>query len=198
MVRLIRSFVFPGCFSYFLMVMPKQYDQARVKAAFDKWCQQICAAFEPHEPINIIGIRTRGETLAERLARAMACCGFSKIERGVLDITLYRDDLSEIGPRPLVRPSEMNLQLDGVPVLLVDDVLFTGRSVRAALDALTDFGRPSVIKLAVLVDRGGRELPIQADFVGLTLKNVPRDHRVNVLLSEDDGRDGIVVETKQS
>src|SRR5690606_6627713 len=102
-------------------------------------------------------------------------CGFSHIQRGVLDITLYRDDLSEIGPRPLVRPSELNLQLDGVPLLLVDDVLFTGRSVRAALDALTDFGRPSAIKLAVLIDRQGRELPIQADFVGLTLDDVPPD-----------------------
>jgi pyrimidine operon attenuation protein/uracil phosphoribosyltransferase len=188
------------CLSWAFLItsvaMSKLFDQARVKSAFDAWCRAICAAFPPHEPINIIGIRTRGETLAERLARAMASCGFSKIGRGVLDITLYRDDLSEIGPRPMVRPSEMNVQLDGVPVLLVDDVLFTGRSARAALDALTDYGRPSVIKLAVLVDRGGRELPIQADFVGLTLKDVPRDHRVNVQLCEDDGCDRIVVEPK--
>ncbi len=178
--------------------MAKTFDQPKVKAIFDDWCRRICAGFDCHGPINIIGIRTRGETLAERLARGLASCGYSKIGRGVLDITLYRDDLSEIGPRPLVRPSEMNLSLDGVPVLLVDDVLFTGRSVRAAMDALTDFGRPSVIKLAVLVDRGGRELPIQADFVGLTLADVPRDHRVNVQLCEDDGCDSISVEAKGS
>jgi pyrimidine operon attenuation protein/uracil phosphoribosyltransferase len=96
----------------------------------------------------------------------------------------------------MVRPTQINIAIDGIPLLLVDDVLFTGRSIRAALDALSDFGRPSAIELAVLVDRGGRELPIQADFVGLTLKNVPRDHRVNVRLKENDGRDEIVVEPK--
>ena len=92
----------------------------------------------------------------------------------MLDITLYRDDLSEIGPRPLVRPTQIDIDIDGMPLLLVDDVLFTGRIVRAALDALSDFGRPSAIRLAVLVDRGGRELPIQPDFVGLTLSRTCR------------------------
>src|SRR5690554_268572 len=119
------------------------YDQDDMKQACEAMVTAISAAFAPHKPLNIVGIRTRGETLAERISRALISLGFSKIERGVLDITLYRDDLSEIGPRPLVRPSELNLQIDGVPLLLVDDVLFTGRSVRAALDALTDFGRPS-------------------------------------------------------
>jgi pyrimidine operon attenuation protein/uracil phosphoribosyltransferase len=114
----------------------------------------------------------------------------------VLDITLYRDDLSEIGPRPLVRPTRIDIDIDNKPLLLVDDVLFTGRSVRAALDALSDFGRPSRIRLAVLVDRGGRELPIQADFVGVTLSDVPKDHRVNVRFSETDGRDEITVEPR--
>lgn len=175
--------------------MRTRYEQNDIKQACKAMVQAISAAFKPHESLNIVGIRTRGETLAERISRELTSLGFSRIERGVLDITLYRDDLSEIGPRPLVRPSELNLQIDGVPVLLVDDVLFTGRSVRAALDALTDFGRPSEIKLAVLVDRGGRELPIQADFVGLKLDDVPRNHRVNVQLCEDDGVDGIVVES---
>ena len=119
-------------------------------------------------PLNIVGIRTRGETLAERLDRdAARAAASTQIGRGVLDITLYRDDLSEIGPRPLVRPTQIDIDIDGMPLLLVDDVLFTGRSIRAALDALSDFGRPSAIRLAVLVDRGGRELPIQPDFVGL-------------------------------
>jgi pyrimidine operon attenuation protein/uracil phosphoribosyltransferase len=94
----------------------------------------------------------------------------------------------------MVRPTRIDADINGRPLLLVDDVLFTGRSVRAGLDALSDFGRPSVIRLAVVVDRGGRELPIQADFVGLTLKDVPLDHRVNVRLNEVDGRDEIVVE----
>ena len=116
--------------------------------------------------------------------------------RGVLDITLYRDDLSEIGPRPLVRPTQLDVDIDKTPLLLVDDVLFTGRSVRAGMDALSDFGRPGAIRLAVLVDRGGRELPIQPDFVGLTLTDVPADHEVKVRLRETDGVDEIVVEPR--
>src|SRR5205814_8027966 len=148
------------------------------------------------EALNIVGIRTRGEILAQRLAALLQTQGFSRIGRGVLDITLYRDDLSEIGPRPLVRPTQIDVDIDGVPLLLVDDVLFTGRSVRAALDALSDFGRPTAIRLAVLIDRGGRELPIQADFVGLTLQDVPPHYRVNVRLAENDGRDEIVVEPR--
>ena len=103
------------------------------------------------------------------------------------------DDLSEIGPRPMVRPTHIEIDLDANPLLLVDDVLFTGRSVRAALDALSDFGRPGVIRLAVLVDRGGRELPIQPDFVGLKLIDVPRTHHVQVRLRETDGVDEIEV-----
>ena len=114
----------------------------------------------------------------------------------MLDITLYRDDLSEIGPKPMVRPTHIQADIDARPLLLVDDVLFTGRSIRAALDALSDFGRPSAIRLAVLIDRGGRELPIQADFVGLTLRDVPSDHRVNVRFVENDGQDEILVEPK--
>jgi pyrimidine operon attenuation protein/uracil phosphoribosyltransferase len=115
----------------------------------------------------------------------------------VLDITLYRDDLSEIGPRPLVRPTVLDIPIDGNPLVLIDDVLFTGRSVRAALGAISDFGRPSVIRLAVLVDRGGRELPIQPDYVGLKLPEVPRTHRVKVKFTETDpGADGIVVEPR--
>jgi len=157
---------------------------------------RIAAAFSPNSPLNIIGIRTRGEILAERLAQGLASRGFGQIGRGVLDITLYRDDLSEIGPKPVVRPTEINIDIDAVPLLLVDDVLFTGRSIRAALDALSDFGRPATVRLAVLVDRGGRELPIQADFVGLTLQDIPRDYRVNVRLSETDGRDEILVEPR--
>ena len=157
---------------------------------------RIAAAFAPPEAFNIVGIRTRGEALAQRLTQLLASRGYCQIGRGVLDITLYRDDLSEIGPRPMVRPTHLDISIDEKPLLLVDDVLFTGRSVRSALDLLADFGRPSVIRLAVLVDRGGRELPIHADFAGLMLSDVPPDHRVNVRLRETDGKDEISVEPR--
>jgi pyrimidine operon attenuation protein/uracil phosphoribosyltransferase len=144
-----------------------------------------------------VGIRTRGEVLAERLAQLLAVRGHRRIERGVLDITLYRDDLSEIGPRPMVRPTHIDSDINSKPLILVDDVLFTGRTVRAALDALADFGRPSVIKLAVLVDRGGRELPIQPDFVALVQRDVPMTHRVKVKMTERDGCDEIVIDPRK-
>jgi pyrimidine operon attenuation protein/uracil phosphoribosyltransferase len=176
--------------------MRNSYEPADVQRIIDQLAGRVAAGFSAQEPLNIIGIRTRGETLAQRLAGALAKQGFGQIGRGVLDITLYRDDLSEIGPRPLVRPTQIDIDIDARPLLLVDDVLFTGRSIRAALDALSDFGRPSVIRLAVLVDRGGRELPIQPDFVGITLADVPRDHRVNLHLSEIDGNDEILVEPR--
>jgi pyrimidine operon attenuation protein/uracil phosphoribosyltransferase len=178
----------------FALVMRTQYHDADVRRAIEHLAAKVAAAFDPKQPITVVGIRTRGHTLADRLAGALAQAGYGQIDRGVVDITLYRDDLSEIGPRPLVRPTHLQTDINDKPLLLVDDVLFTGRSIRAALDALSDYGRPSAIRLAVLVDRGGRELPIQADFVGLTLAEVPRDHRVNVRLAEIDQIDEIVVE----
>jgi len=174
--------------------MRTSYDAGEVARSIDQLVGRVASSFKPDLPINIVGVRTRGEVLAQRLIAAFRDRGFSQIGQGVLDITLYRDDLSEIGPRPLVRPTKIDVALDSVPLLLVDDVLFTGRSVRAAMDALSDFGRPSVIRLLVLVDRGGRELPIQPDFVGLSIPGVPRDHRVKVRLREQDGRDEIIVE----
>jgi pyrimidine operon attenuation protein/uracil phosphoribosyltransferase len=176
--------------------MRNSYDPADVRRTIESLASRVASAFSPGEPLNIVGIRTRGEILAQRVTVLLQKQGYSNVGRGVLDITLYRDDLSEIGPRPLVRPTQIDIDIDAKPLLLVDDVLFTGRSVRAALDALSDFGRPSVIRLAVLVDRGGRELPIQPDLVGITLSDVPKDHRVNVRLAESDGRDEIVVEPK--
>jgi pyrimidine operon attenuation protein / uracil phosphoribosyltransferase len=173
--------------------MRNLYDEGDVARITDHLIADIAAAFRPGDPLNIVGIRTRGETLAERIAGRLRGRGFSQIGRGVLDITLYRDDLSEIGPRPMVRPTHLDVDIDGKPLLLVDDVLCTGRSVRAAMDALSDFGRPGVIRLAVLVDRGGRELPIQPDYVGLRLSDVPRDHHVQVRLLETDGADEIRV-----
>lgn len=176
--------------------MRTSYEQPDVERAIEQLVARIAGAFDPAQQLNIVGIRTRGEVLAEQITRQLRDRKFAKLGRGVLDITLYRDDLTEVGPRPLVRPTSLSFDIGGQPLLLVDDVLFTGRSVRAGLDALSDFGRPSMIRLAVLVDRGGRELPIQADFVGLTLPNVPHDHRVNVRLRETDDRDEITVEPR--
>src|SRR5687768_4416071 len=177
--------------------MQSRYDERDVGRMVDKLAADTAAAFDVAKPLNVVGVRTRGETLAARLADRLGQRGFKRIGRGVLDITLYRDDLSEIGPRPLVRPTRIDVDIDGVPLLLVDDVLFTGRSARAALDALSDFGRPSAIRLAVLVDRGGRELPIQPDFVGLKLSDVPADHVVKVRLKENDGVDEILIDPKR-
>ena len=176
--------------------MRNSYDPGDVQRIIEQLAARIAGAFDANEPLNVVGIRTRGEVLAQRLTAMLQKQNFSRIARGVLDITLYRDDLSEIGPRPLVRPTQINIDIDAKPLLLVDDVLFTGRSIRAALDALSDFGRPSMIRLAVVVDRGGRELPIQPDFVGVTLSDVPKDHRVNVRFSEIDDKDEISVEPR--
>src|SRR5687767_13283061 len=188
---------FSAKFPYVLRhAMRNSYDPADVQRTIEQLAARVAAAFDANQPLNIVGIRTRGEVLAQRLTTMLQNQKFAQIGRGVLDITLYRDDLSEIGPRPLVRPTQIDIDIDAKPLLLVDDVLFTGRSIRAALDALSDFGRPSAIRLAVLVDRGGRELPIQPDFVGVTLSDVPKDHRVNVRFVEVDGKDEITVEPR--
>jgi len=176
--------------------MRTEFDAGDVSRIVKEMALRIAGDLASAGALNVIGIRTRGEVVAARLADLMASAGIGPIGRGVLDITMYRDDLSEIGPTPLVRPTNIHVDISGRPLLLVDDVLFTGRSVRAALNALGDLGRPSVIRLAVLADRGGRELPIQADYVGLKLNDVPVDYRVNVRLTETDGRDQILVEPR--
>ena len=173
------------------------HDQLEVRRLIDHIANALASQFAPDLPLNIVGIRTRGETLASRLAQALADRGFNRIGRGVLDVTLYRDDLSNIGPRPLVTPTMLEIQLDGNPCVLVDDVIFTGRSVRAALNLLNDFGRPKVVRLAVLVDRNGRELPIHPDFWGVRFLDVSEQDRVSVRLQETDGVDEIVVEPKK-
>jgi len=143
--------------------------------------------------IVLIGIRTRGVPLARRIARKIEEIEAAQVPVGVLDITLYRDDLETVAHQPIARRTEVPFDLAGRVVVLVDDVLFTGRTVRAALDEIIDFGRPAAIQLAVLVDRGHRELPIRADYVG---KNVPTSRRelVRVRLAEDDGADGVALE----
>lgn len=139
------------------------------------------------EKLILVGIRTRGVPLADRLAAKLRAVG-RDVQTGILDITLYRDDLSEIGPVPMVGATDIPVNISGVAVVLVDDVLFTGRTIRAALDCINDFGRPRRIQLAVLVDRGGRELPIQADYKTLTVK-IEKNQIVAVKLREIDGKD---------
>ncbi|MFW6294920.1 MAG: bifunctional pyr operon transcriptional regulator/uracil phosphoribosyltransferase PyrR [Halanaerobium sp.] len=144
------------------------------------------------EDLVLIGIRTRGVPLAERLASKISEIEGVNIKTGILDITLYRDDLSTVSQQPIVHRTEIPFDITGKKVVLVDDVLFTGRTVRAALDALIDLGRPKQIQLAIMIDRGHRELPIRADFVG---KNLPtsKNEVVDVNLEEIDGKDLVLL-----
>jgi pyrimidine operon attenuation protein/uracil phosphoribosyltransferase len=142
------------------------------------------------DELVLIGIQRRGVELAERLARLIEAEEGVAVPRGALDITLYRDDLESVGPRPVVGETRLPVDLTGRHAVIVDDVLYTGRTVRAALDELADFGRPKRISLCVLIDRGGRELPIRADIVGKTIRAAPGD-RVEVQVSELDGTDQV-------
>jgi len=144
------------------------------------------------ENLLLVGIRRRGVPLAQRIQALIKQIEGNEVPLGSLDITLYRDDLQTIANQPVVRTTEIPLAIDGKTVVLVDDVLYTGRTVRSALNALIDLGRPETIQLAVLVDRGHRELPIRADFVG---KNIPTSRReiVAVCLQEEDGEDSIQI-----
>jgi len=147
------------------------------------------------EDLVLIGIHTGGVFLADRLKAEILAIEGVEIPRGDLDITLYRDDWTRIGHHPIVQTTELPFSLDEKEVILVDDVLFTGRTIRAAMDALIDFGRPDRIELAVLVDRGHRELPIQANYVGKHIETI-HDTTVNVYLMEKAGRDEITISTK--
>ena len=143
--------------------------------------------------IVLIGIQTRGATLSERLRKKIQEIEKTEIKTGVLDITLYRDDLGAGKQNPEIKKTDIPFSLEGKDIVLCDDVLFTGRTIRAAIDALIDFGRPSSVQLAVLIDRGHRELPIRPDYVG---KNIPtsKDVRVRVKLIENDGEDFVIIE----
>jgi len=144
------------------------------------------------EDLALVGIRTRGVPLAQRLAVRIRAAVTTELPVGTLDINLYRDDLSTIADHPVLRKTEIPFKVEGRKVILVDDVLFTGRTVRAALDGIVDLGRPAFIRLAVLVDRGHRELPIAADIVGRVVDTAP-DQEVRVHLEEVDGRDEVLL-----
>lgn len=163
-----------------------------VSRVLDRIAHQILEKTRGGENVVLLGIPTRGEYLARRLAERLATFAGVRVGLGVLDITLYRDDLRTKAIRPLGHTVEPTGGIDGKLVILVDDVLFSGRTVRAALDALNELGRPSAVQLAVLIDRGHRQLPIRADYVG---KNLPTSAREQVLvrLSECDGADGVTI-----
>lgn len=167
-------------------------DADQMRRAIVRISHEIIEKNEGVDNVVLVGIRTRGVPLAERLANAIEAIENVKVATGSLDITLYRDDLSTLAYSPIVHNTEIDFDLKGKTVILVDDVLYTGRTIRAALDALIDMGRPKAIQLAVMVDRGHRELPIRADYVG---KNVPtsRKETIEVTLAEMDGNDEVII-----
>jgi pyrimidine operon attenuation protein/uracil phosphoribosyltransferase len=160
-------------------------DENAMRRALIRISHEIAEKNKGYEDVALVGIRSRGGPLSERLAKEIYRNEKTAVPTGLLDITLYRDDLSTLAYQPIVHGTDINFPLDGKVVVLVDDVLYTGRTVRAALDALIDLGRPKAIQLAVLVDRGHKELPIRADFVG---KNVPtaKNEIISVCLRETD------------
>jgi pyrimidine operon attenuation protein / uracil phosphoribosyltransferase len=175
--------------------VPLVMDADRMSRALTRIAHEILERNRGLDDVALVGIRTRGVPLARRLARSLNEINGDDVATGSLDITLYRDDLMRhpVGPQPVVRRTEIQFSIDDRKILLVDDVLYTGRTIRAALDALIDFGRPRAIQLIVLVDRGHRELPIKADYVG---KNLPTSLKqsVQVRLQEIDGADEVNIE----
>ena len=168
-------------------------DEMGIKRALTRIAHEIIERNKGVENVAVVGIRRRGGPLAQRLAARIEEIEGVSVPVGILDITLYRDDLTTLASQPLVHRTEVNFDINGLTIVLVDDVLYTGRTVRAALDALIDLGRPKSIQLAVLIDRGHRELPIKADFIG---KNVPTSHleEIAVRVKEIDSKDEVVIQ----
>jgi pyrimidine operon attenuation protein/uracil phosphoribosyltransferase len=167
-------------------------DATEINRKLRRIANEIVERNEGVDDIILVGIRRRGVPLAERLAKMIREIEGKDVPVEIIDITLYRDDLSTLGSSPVVGSTEIDIPIDEKIVILVDDVLFTGRTIRAAMDSIMDFGRPSKIQLAVLVDRGHRDLPIKADYVG---KNIPTSlsENINVNLKEIDGKNGVVI-----
>jgi pyrimidine operon attenuation protein/uracil phosphoribosyltransferase len=170
----------------------KILDEEGISRVLMRIAHEILEKNKGTQNLCLVGICKRGAYLARRLARAIEKIDHASIPVGTLDITLYRDDLTLVAAQPLVHKTEIDFDITTKNLVLVDDVLYTGRTIRAALDALIDFGRPETIQLAVLIDRGHRELPIRADYVG---KNIPtaKNETVEVRLEETDGLDEIVI-----
>lgn len=171
-------------------------DASAVERTLRRMAGEIVEANGGTDNLVIVGIQRRGVQLADHIVALIKASDGVTVPRGALDITLYRDDLQTIGPRPVVGATQLPGEIDGSKIVIVDDVLFTGRTIRAALDELADFGRPALIKLAVLIDRGGRELPIQPDIVGKKVDARATD-RVDVQVDELDGRSAVVLVSKR-
>ena len=168
-------------------------DARALEASLDRLADEIVARTSRFDgALALVGVHTRGVPLSHRLAERIEKKGGAKPSLGVVDITLYRDDVSELAEQPIVRRTELPFTVDDAWIVLVDDVLYTGRTVRAAITALIDFGRPKTIELLVLVDRGWRELPIHANYIGTTVETT-ESQKVHVHLSETDGRDEVVL-----
>ncbi len=163
-----------------------------INRAITRIAHEILEKNKGTENLALVGIRTRGVTLARRLQDKISEIENTQLDLGILDITLYRDDLGAGKQNPVLKDTEIPFPIDGKQIILCDDVLFTGRTIRAAIDALMDFGRPGSVQLAVLIDRGHRELPIRPDFVG---KNIPtsKDMKVQVMLVENDEEDQVLI-----
>lgn len=168
------------------------FDADEISRAVVRIAHEILEKNKGVESLALVGIRTGGAYLAKRFQDKIREIEGCEVPLGLLDITLYRDDLSEVGPQPNIKETQIDFDVHKKKIILVDDVLFTGRTVRSALDALVDFGRPESIQLAVLIDRGHREFPIKPDYVG---KNIPtsKNEKVIVKLKEQDGEDSVVV-----
>jgi len=173
-------------------IKAKALDSAGIKRTLMRISHEILEKTQGKEELAIVGIRTRGAYLAERIAKNIKEIDKKEVPVGALDITMYRDDLTEIAEPPVLHSTDIDFDITGKRIILVDDVLFTGRTVRCALDELIDFGRPASIRLAVLVDRGHRELPIRPDFVG---KNIPtaKSESVEVRIKETDDTEEVIV-----
>ncbi len=171
-------------------------DAQGMKRAITRIAHEIADRHPTYDNLVLIGIRTRGVTLANRLAEKLNSILNFKIPLGYLDITMYRDDIDSRKPAATVKKTDISFSLSGKNVIIVDDVLYTGRTVRAALQALVDFGRPRLVELAVLIDRGLRELPIQPNYVGRELSTT-HQQRVMVRLVENDGADEVIIRSKK-
>jgi pyrimidine operon attenuation protein/uracil phosphoribosyltransferase len=163
-----------------------------VERTLRRMADEIIELNDGTDDLVIVGIQRRGVQLARKISELIEDSEGTKVLQGSLDITLYRDDLQTVGPRPVVGPTDIPWEVDGKNVVIVDDVLYTGRTVRAALDELADFGRPARIALAVLIDRGGRELPIQPDVIGKKV-SIGASERIDVLVEDLDGRTAVII-----
>ncbi len=177
---------------FFLAMNSVLLNAKEISRAISRISHEILERNQGAGDIALVGIRTRGVALSQRLREKIKDIESLTVDHGVLDITLYRDDLAKGLQKPAIKRTEIIFALENKNVILCDDVLFTGRTIRAAIDALMDFGRPSSVQLAVLIDRGHRELPIRPDYVG---KNVPTDKskHIQVLLNEEDGEDKVII-----